>query len=119
MVNEYIDNIKLIQGDYLLREGEDSTTLYYVVSGVLAVHKRQGDKTSQVGTVYAGEIVGEMSFLTGSPRFATVKATGPCELLALKTNNLDKVKNQLPIWLNTLVATMVDRLSRNNTRIRI
>lgn len=118
-MSENIDKIVLRQGDFLCREGDDAETLFYVVSGVLSVMKRQGDSMVQVGTCYAGEVVGEMSFLAGEPRYATVKATGECEVLILKTFNLELAKRKLPIWVNTLVATMIERLNRQNNRIRI
>ena len=68
------DLVEKSAGEYVMREGEESTTMYFVQSGSLAVYKRKGNVEQQIGTIYAGELVGEMSFLDKEPRCATVKA---------------------------------------------
>ena len=70
--------IKLGPNEYLMREGEESTEMYYLQSGTLAVFKRKGDQEHQIGTIIAGELVGEMSFLDRHPRSASVKSMSFC-----------------------------------------
>ena len=113
------DVIRLNKGDYLIREGEESTQMYYLQTGSMSIHKRIGDTEKQIGTIYAGEVVGEMSFLDSQPRCATVKAISECELTAVPTARFESMLNELPVWYRALVSTLLDRLRRANQRIRI
>jgi len=113
------DNIKLKAEDYLMREGEESNEMYYLTSGTMAVFQRKGNSERQIATVYAGELVGEMSFLDSKPRSASVKAIGECELTVIPREKLEKYLKSLPHWYSALVQTLVGRLRRANKRVRI
>ena len=106
-------------GDFLLHEGEESTEMYYVQSGTLAVLKRKGDLQQQIGTIISGELVGEMSFLDKSPRCASVKAMSETTVLIIPNEALDSTLNSLPKWFTALLHTLLGRLRKANSRIRI
>ena len=111
--------VKLEADKYLMREGEESTHMYFLQNGTLGVFKMKIDKEVQIGTIYSGELVGEMSFLDKKPRSATVKAISECELLVIPPEKFDAVMNELPQWYTALIKTLLDRLRRANSRIRI
>jgi CRP-like cAMP-binding protein len=113
------ETIKLMADEYLLHEGEESHQMYYLHSGTLAIFKRRGDAVQQIGTIYSGELVGEMSFLDQKPRSATVKALSECELIVIPIDKMDQLNRTLPSWYKALVSTLLDRLRRANARIRI
>ena len=113
------ENLNLEENEYLMREGEESNEMYYLVSGTMGVFKRKGDAEQQIGTIYAGELVGEMSFIDGQPRSATVKAVGECELKVIPKEALQKYLGGQPKWYRALVQTLLDRLRRANQRVRI
>lgn len=105
--------------EYLIREGEESTQMYFLQTGTMAVFKRKGDATIQIGTIYSGEVVGEMSFLDKEPRSASVKAISDCVLTVIPSEKFEKTLNSLPAWYKALVHTLLDRLRRANSRIRV
>jgi CRP/FNR family cyclic AMP-dependent transcriptional regulator len=111
--------IKLAKGDALIHESEESTQMYYLESGSMGVFKRVDDIEKQIGTIYAGELVGEMSFLDKQPRSATVKAINDCELVVIPAAKFEKMFKELPVWYRALVHTLLDRLRRANARIRV
>lgn len=113
------ESLKLNTGDYLLREGDESTEMYYLQSGSLAVMKRKGDAVHQIGTIIAGELVGEMSFLDKEPRSASVKAISECVLVIVPLDKLEEVMDGQPKWFAALLHTLTDRLRKANARIRI
>jgi len=113
------ETITLSKGDYLVREGEESSIMYYLQKGSMGVFKRTGDIEKQIGTIYAGELVGEMSFLDKQPRCATVQAISECELVVVPNAKFEKFFNDLPVWYKALVHTLLERLRRANARIRI
>ncbi|MBL6989046.1 MAG: cyclic nucleotide-binding domain-containing protein [Bacteriovoracaceae bacterium] len=106
-------------GEYLLREKEESTEMYYVQSGVLAVYKTKGDQEVQVGTVYPGELIGEISFLDKDPRSATVKAMDECVLNVIPAEKFQTFMEGLPKWYRVLVRTLTARLRKATAKMRI
>lgn len=113
------ESIRLNPGEYLLREGEESTEMYYLQSGTLAVFKRKGDKEHQIGTIISGELVGEMSFLDKHPRSASVQAMTESVLVIIPSDKLDGTLAGLPKWFTALLHTLLDRLRKANARIKI
>jgi CRP-like cAMP-binding protein len=113
------DTITICKDDYLIREGEESTQMFYLQSGSMAVMKRKGDQEVQIGTVHHGEVVGEMSFLDKEPRCASVRALTDCTLVVVPHAKFDKLFKELPVWYTALVSTLLDRLRRANARIKI
>ncbi len=58
-------------GEAVVRDGEDSTAFYLVASGAAAVVQNR----REIARVETGDFFGEMAFLTGTARTATVRAT--------------------------------------------
>lgn len=111
--------IKLMSNEYLMREGEESTEMYYLQSGTLAVFKRKGDQEHQIGTIISGELVGEMSFLDKNPRSASVKAMSDSLLVIIPLEKFEHTLSTMPKWFSALFHTLTDRLRKANARIRI
>ena len=113
------ESIRLMPGDFLLHEGEESTEMYYLQSGSLSVIKRKGDSVQQIGTIISGELVGEMSFLDKGPRSASVKAITESILVVVPSDKLESTLEGQPKWFSALLHTLTDRLRKANARIRI
>jgi CRP-like cAMP-binding protein len=113
------ETITLSPNEYLMREGEESTEMYYVQSGTLAIYKRKGDVEHQIGTIIAGELVGEMSFLDRNPRSASVRAMSDSVLVVVPLEKFEAAINSLPKWFGALLHTLTDRLRKANARIRV
>ena len=90
------DEIKLSAGEYLLYEGEGSSEMYFVARGTLAIMKKRGQEEKQIGTIYSGEVVGEMSFLDSAPRSASVRALGPVNSSLSTASSLSRTWNPFP-----------------------
>jgi hypothetical protein len=63
----------------LFRQGDPSDHVILILSGSADVLRETGDEAIVLGTVQAGEFVGEMGVLEGRPRSATVRAAEPVE----------------------------------------
>lgn len=113
------ETIRLLPNEYLIREGEESTEMYYLQSGTLAVFKRKGDQEHQIGTIISGELVGEMSFLDKNPRSASVKAMSESMLIVIPADKLEHTLETMPKWFSALLNTLTERLRKANARIRI
>lgn len=110
---------KIKAGDYLVREGDESNEMFFLTSGTMGVYKRKGNVENQIGTIYSGELVGEMSFLDNSPRSASVKAVSDCELTVIPHDKLEKYLKEQPKWYRALVNTLLERLRKANSRVKI
>jgi CRP-like cAMP-binding protein len=72
-------------GDILFAEGTADATLYVVASGVLEMTRATGTTTSlTLGRIGAGEYIGEIGLLTGSPHRATARARTHCVVYQLR-----------------------------------
>lgn len=109
----------LLKDDVLIREGEHSHTMYWLQAGQLVVSKRKGGEEVELGFIYTGELVGEMSFLDGEPRSASVRALTDCELVEIPREAFEKVFVGQPAWFQGLVKTLTERLRKTNARVRV
>ena len=90
---ESIGTLKTFQaGEVMIREGERSPDLYLVKrgGGELLKMPESGDEPFAIGGFTAGDTLGELSFLDGSPRSASVRATERTEVLVIPRQALDR-----------------------------
>jgi CRP-like cAMP-binding protein len=72
-------------GEILFAEGAADATLYVVASGVLEMMRATGPTTSvTLGRIGAGEYIGEIGLLAGSPHAATARARTHCVVYQLR-----------------------------------
>lgn len=108
----------LKKGDALMKEGDNSNSMYWVQSGTLRLFKKKGSGFIELGVVHSGEVVGEMSFLDSQPRSASVEAIQPCDIVEIPRGKFDEFINSQPSWMKALVHTLVKRLRSTNNRLR-
>ncbi len=100
------ERLNIERGWALVEEGEPSEAMYVVLSGRFAVTRRdRGHPISEIG---AGQPIGEIGFLTGSPRIATVVALRDSIVLKLDRLHLEALADRDPsIWraISTYLAT--------------
>jgi predicted GNAT family N-acyltransferase len=77
----------LTDGEALIREGDGGRNLYLVESGTLEA--RRGERL--LGTIDAGELLGEMAILLDRPRTSDVVARGPARVLMLSRRALSRL----------------------------
>ena len=72
------------EGEVVLEQGEEGRSLFIVTRGVLGVEtKGTGGGTLRMGVLTMGDVFGEVAFLTGRPRTATVIAETGAECLEI------------------------------------
>jgi CRP-like cAMP-binding protein len=65
-----------------------------------------------VRTIHPGEVIGEVTFLTGQQRSATVYALEPCECMILKATDLHVQCYEHPSILAKIAQALAERLIR-------
>lgn len=85
------------EGDIIITEGEQGSSLYVVVAGEVKVYTRgQKGDSIYLAKLGAGDFFGEVSVLTGKPRTATIVAAQHTELLRLDKDKLDTIVESYP-----------------------
>lgn len=106
----------LRRGDVLMREGDEADALYVLQSGRLSVTRDGLDEPlSEIGP---GQPVGEIAFLTGRRRTATVTAMRDSLVLVLTRADFDALVATHPRIWTTLTAVLAERLAATSSRAR-
>jgi len=101
---------KFSDSENLLRQGSHASQLYFVQSGTVKVLLTIGQERREIDRSAAGDIVGEMSFLTGDPCTADVVANGEVEVLMLSSGDFARLKQDYPELEISLAQLASERL---------
>ena len=121
---EEFDWLAIQGGTILFEAGDAADALYCVISGSLGAFASTPGKSGQVGTrhlvgrIAAGELVGEMSLISGKPRSATVIALRDSELGRLSRAAFERVMRQHPEGLLRVAQLLVQRLESSQSQAR-
>jgi CRP/FNR family cyclic AMP-dependent transcriptional regulator len=106
----------LRDGEVLVREGSTDSHLYVVVSGALGVVRHpQGEAPIALHTLVAGDTAGELSFIDGTVRYASLEAHGPTRVFSLKREDLEALLASQP-RIVYLVMRAIVRIAHNIQR---
>lgn len=74
----------------IIKEGEQSGSLYFLRSGTAKVRTRQGPNSVELAELASGEIFGEMSFVDDRPPVASIIAGNDCSVLKIDKEKLKR-----------------------------
>jgi serine/threonine protein kinase len=115
-VREILDSsniIKLPNGKVMVAEGEIDDSFFIILSGKAAVKKNQ----KEIAMIHRGECFGEMSYLSGEARAATVVAKTDCILLKISATLLDRASSAIQrLFLRKFALTLIHRLAKMNNQ---
>lgn len=105
-------------GEALTWQGGLDDDVYLIVSGAfeILVAATPSEAPVSLGTLGAGEVVGEVAFLSGDPRSATLVATAPSECLVLQAHAMRLLGYAHPELLLRLGRVLARRLRVANQR---
>lgn len=92
--------------------------MYLVKKGTIAIRKMKGGAFVELGRIYSNEVIGELSFFARQPRSAAAVALTEVEVLEISFKALDKIYENVPDYLKTIMASVADRLRKANDTIR-
>ncbi len=109
-----------LEGQTLIREDEAGSSLFVIVSGIVAVLKQDDKDQNQeieLARLGVGNFVGEMSLLTGEPRTATIKAITPVTAIEVTKEGMQPLLEAQPDLTNKLAVIMAKRRFRTKEMI--
>jgi NTE family protein len=107
-----LETLNLKRGAVLVRQGETSDALYVVVTGRFLVTLE--GRRQPVAELGPGQPIGEIAFLAGGPRTATVTALRDSLVLRLGRPEFEALASKNPSILRTLTVTLARRVAEAN-----
>jgi CRP-like cAMP-binding protein/N-acyl-L-homoserine lactone synthetase len=117
-------------GDRIVRAGERDDTVYLLLEGLADVVRpapapeppgSASNEGTLVATLGAGDLFGEIGFLTATPRTASVIARAPCQLVVLSGRFLQKLLAEEPALaarvMYNLARILAARLAQTTLRL--
>jgi NTE family protein len=101
--------ISLRAGETLIRQGDQNTDYFLLVSGRLREFREQDGLLTLIGNVIPGEGVGEMALLSDEPRNTTVMARLDSELVRFAQSTFLTLASLDPMMLLHIARTVVAR----------
>jgi CRP-like cAMP-binding protein len=96
------------QGEVLVREGDTDDHLYVVVDGGVAVVKGTGSSEEvTLNVIQPGAVAGELSFLDGATRYASLVAMSGTRVLGLSRGDLESLLDTNPQLVYKVMRAIV------------
>ncbi|XP_055397676.1 patatin-like phospholipase domain-containing protein 7 isoform X6 [Bubalus kerabau] len=100
-------------GTVVLRQGDQDTSILFVVSGLLHVYQRKIDSEEDTFLFMArpSEMVGQLAVLTGEPLIFTIRANRDCSFLSISKAHFYDIMRRQPAVVLSVAHTVVRRVS--------
>ncbi|HEY0792849.1 MAG TPA: cyclic nucleotide-binding domain-containing protein, partial [Chthoniobacterales bacterium] len=97
------------RGETIIRQGSPGDSMFILGAGTAHVFSERDGRELRVGELQSGDCFGELSFLTGDPRSATVNACEDCEVVEIPKHAMGVLLRQQPALAEALSETLVQR----------
>jgi len=101
--------LSFAQGEYIIREGDQGESMYFIVEGRVGISFRSNGAERQVAVMEPGEFFGEASLLTGEFRSANGVALSKVDCYRLDKTGLEGFMRRLPELAEDMSVVMAHR----------
>lgn len=110
------ERISVSGGETLVRQGEPSDAIYVLLNGrlVASITDAAGAPV-RLGEIARGELIGEMTVLTGGQRSATVTALRDSRLLRMSNAAFERFMQRHPAVMRRFIEVLMHRLTLPRT----
>ena len=105
-------------GETVVEEGDSGDSMFVIKSGRAEVISSMGEKTYKLASLSEGDIFGEVGFLTGRPRTASVAAVSDLEVLHINRALLQETMDNNPGFMDSLVQFYYTRVQDTIKKIK-
>ena len=118
LLSLFKESKKYKAGEVVIHEGDENRDLYILSDGFLEVSVKGENKQIVVSEIAAPEILGEISFLNGSPRTATVSAKSDVEIFILSYDKVKQELSDIPAWFKMVLLAFTNRMKSCDATIK-
>jgi CRP-like cAMP-binding protein/tRNA A-37 threonylcarbamoyl transferase component Bud32 len=98
-------------GERFVTQGEAGDTIFIIQKGTCAIIIEKDGESHSIAMRRTGDIIGEMSLLTGEPRSAHVEAGTDMDLWVLKKEDFEAITRDYPELRNFLTEIVAERFA--------
>jgi hypothetical protein len=98
-------------GEVIAAEGELGEDLHIIVDGTIRVIQDREGSERELARRNAGDVVGEMSIITQTPRVATLVADGPVRTIRLRHREFESMLRERPSVAMGVMRVLAYRLA--------
>lgn len=106
--------VSLEPGDVLVEEGDDADDVFYILSGTIEATNATPYGDVVVGTIGAGQVIGEVTVIAGGRRTATLRAQSPAEVLVIHRSDFEAWLADNPEIADAVSAQARERIDRTH-----
>jgi len=106
-IAQIADEIDLAEGKQLTKEGGRGREFFVLVEGSADVKR----KRRKIGTLGAGDFLGEIALVTKTPRTATVTTTTPVRALVVSEQNFRRLLERSPDVQIKVLEALAERVA--------
>lgn len=103
---------------FLITEGQTTLDLYLILSGTLEVIKASDSLYEEgstwglqnnfnIASLQSGDVIGELSFITGEPRAASIRTTSTTIVLSIGPAELERFEQNFPVACGRMMRNML------------
>jgi len=125
LIQQNIVNLSFNKNEIVFKEGDQTRDLYFLTKGKMTVYiyLPESDIQKRLFAYAPGTVVGEMSFLDGDPRSASVWASERSEIMCLPIKNFQRLSQKEPEltakFMKNLALEISGRLRRTSNQVRL
>ncbi len=109
---------ELNAGEVLVNEGASDNHLYVLDRGALGVIRGVGSaEPVNLFTIAQGDFVGELSFLDGTPHYASIVALNPVRVIGLQREKLESLLHNHPEVVYRVMRAIVRTVHQIQRRL--
>jgi CRP-like cAMP-binding protein/small-conductance mechanosensitive channel len=108
--------IEIPSGTVLMRQGDPPASMYIVLEGAVSISiGAEPGKQEEVAISATGDVVGEISLMTGAPRTATVTALTRVRVLEITKEAIEEILTNTPELFERISRLLAQRQLHNQS----
>ncbi len=105
-------------GEVIINEGDNNRDIYALTNGIIEISSKDDKGDFILNDMHPPDILGEISFLEGSPRGATATAKTDVEVCILRYDRVQDELQGIPAWIKLIIKSFTKRVKNCNENIK-